>query len=125
MGGISKVCRPLIAWTWIKRLGLGTKESNKRIQNAINDLWMYTDELFTDNSTDLSMEKNKIAPLSSSLKEEWSQMVVNTIKDSEIEVPEDIYYSLKYGKDGFHTEYLGYILAEMQHLPLLYPDATW
>ena len=110
---------------WIKRLGLGTKESNERIQNAINDLWMYTDELFTDNSTDLSMEKNKIAPLSSSLKDEWSQMVVNTLKDSEIEVPEDIYYSLKYGKDGFHTEYLGYILAEMQHLPLLYPDATW
>ena len=34
-------------------------------------------------------------------------------------------YSLKYGKNGFHTEYLGYILAEMQHLPLLYPDATW
>jgi ring-1,2-phenylacetyl-CoA epoxidase subunit PaaC len=110
---------------WIKRLGLGTKESNERIQNAINDLWMYTDELFTDNSTDLSMDKNKIAPLSSSLKDEWSQMVVNTLKDSEIEVPEDIYYSLKYGKDGFHTEYLGYILAEMQHLPLLYPDATW
>ena len=110
---------------WIKRLGLGTQESNKRIQNAINDLWMYTDELFTDNSTDLSMDKNKIAPLSSSLKDEWLQMVNSTLKDSEIEVPEDIYYSLNYGKDGFHTEYLGYILAEMQHLPLLYPDATW
>lgn len=110
---------------WIKRLGLGTKESNERIQNAINDLWMYTDELFKDNSTDLSMDNNKIAPLSSSLKDEWSEMVVNTLKDSEIEVPEDIYYSLNYGKDGFHTEYLGYILAEMQHLPLLYPDASW
>ena len=86
---------------------------------------MYTDELFKDNSTDLLMNENKIAPLSSSLKDEWSEMVVNTLKDSEIEVPEDIYYSLKYGKDGFHTEYLGYILAEMQHLPLLYPDASW
>ena len=51
--------------------------------------------------------------------------MINTLKDSEIEVPEDIHYSLKYGKDGFHTEYLGYILAEMQHLPLLYPDASW
>jgi ring-1,2-phenylacetyl-CoA epoxidase subunit PaaC len=110
---------------WIKRLGLGTKESNERIQNAINDLWMYTDELFKDNSTDLLMNENKIAPLSSSLKDEWSEKVINTLKDSEIEVPEDIHYSLKYGKDGFHTEYLGYILAEMQHLPLLYPDASW
>jgi ring-1,2-phenylacetyl-CoA epoxidase subunit PaaC len=104
---------------------LGTKESNERIQNAINDLWMYTDELFKDNSTDLLMNENKIAPLSSSLKDEWSEKVINTLKDSEIEVPEDIHYSLKYGKDGFHTEYLGYILAEMQHLPLLYPDASW
>ena len=110
---------------WIKRLGLGTKESKERIQNAINDLWMYTDELFKDNSTDLLMNENTIAPLSSSLKDEWSEIVVNTLKDSEIEVPQDIYYSLKYGKDGFHTEYLGYILAEMQHLPLLYPDASW
>ena len=56
---------------------------------------MYTDELFTDNSTDLSMEKNKIAPLSSSLKKEWSEIVVKTLKDSEIEVPKDVFYSLK------------------------------
>ena len=42
-----------------------------------------------------------------------------------IQVPEANLYSLQYGKNGFHTEYLGYILAEMQHLPLLYPDASW
>ena len=52
---------------WIKRLGLGTEESNKRLQNAINELWMYTDELFIDNETDLIMSKNNIGPLSSSL----------------------------------------------------------
>ena len=109
---------------WIKRLGLGTKESNERIQNAINDLWMYTDELFTDNSTDIAIDENNFGPLSSSLKNEWFKIVLNTLKSSEIKIPENIYYSLKYGKDGFHTEYLGYILAEMQHLPL-YPDATW
>ena len=110
---------------WIKRLGLGTTESNERLQNAVNDLWMYTDELFIDNSTDIAMDKNKIAPLSSSLKRDWLEMVESALKFSEIKIPQEIRYSLRYGKDGFHTEYLGFILAEMQHLPLLYPDATW
>ena len=110
---------------WIKRLGLGTTESNERLQNAVNDLWMYTDELFIDNSTDIAMDKNKIAPLSSSLKSDWLGMVESALKFSEIKIPQEIRYSLRYGKDGFHTEYLGFILAEMQHLPLLYPDATW
>tara|TARA_B110000305_G_scaffold37731_1_gene38175 strand:+ start:390 stop:1142 length:753 start_codon:yes stop_codon:yes gene_type:complete len=110
---------------WIKRLGLGTTESNERLQNAVNDLWMYTDELFIDNSTDIAMNKNKIAPLSSNLKSDWLEMVESALKFSEIKIPQEIRYSLRYGKDGFHTEYLGFILAEMQHLPLLYPDATW
>ena len=110
---------------WIKRLGLGTTESNERLQNAVNDLWMYTDELFIDNSTDIAVDKNKIAPLSSNLKSDWLEMVESALKFSEIKIPQEIRYSLRYGKDGFHTEYLGFILAEMQHLPLLYPDATW
>tara|TARA_B110001452_G_scaffold19011_1_gene15407 strand:+ start:661 stop:1413 length:753 start_codon:yes stop_codon:yes gene_type:complete len=110
---------------WIKRLGLGTTESNERLQNAVNDLWMYTDELFIDNSTDIAVNKNKIAPLSSNLKSDWLEMVESALKFSEIKIPQEIRYSLRYGKDGFHTEYLGFILAEMQHLPLLYPDATW
>jgi len=110
---------------WIKRLGLGTTESNERLQNAVNDLWMYTDELFIDNSTDIAMNKNKIAPLSSNLKSDWLEMVESALKFSEIKIPQEIRYSLRYGKDGFHTEHLGFILAEMQHLPLLYPDATW
>ena len=110
---------------WIKRLGLGTTESNERLQNAVNDLWMYTDELFIDNSTDIAMNKNKIAPLSSNLKSDWLEMVESALKFSEIKIPQEIRYSLRYGKEGFHTEYLGFILAEMQHLPLLYPDATW
>jgi ring-1,2-phenylacetyl-CoA epoxidase subunit PaaC len=86
---------------------------------------MYTDELFIDNSTDIAMNKNKIAPLSSNLKSDWLEMVESALKFSEIKIPQEIRYSLRYGKDGFHTEYLGFILAEMQHLPLLYPDATW
>ena len=110
---------------WILRLGLGTDHSNKRLQNAVNELWMYTDELFIDNETDIKMNILNIGPLSSSLKNPWEQLVISTLRSASIEVPEANLYSLQYGKNGFHTEYLGYILAEMQHLPLLYPDASW
>ena len=110
---------------WILRLGLGTDHSNQRLQNAVNELWMYTDELFIDNETDIQMDNLNIGPLSSSLKKPWEQLVMSNLSAASIDIPEANLYSLKYGKNGFHTEYLGYILAEMQHLPLLYPDATW
>ena len=110
---------------WILRLGLGTEESHTKLQNAIDQLWMYTDELFVDNETDIIINQSKIGPLRSSLKEGWKELVLPIFKNASIVVPENHLYSLKYGKNGFHTEYLGYILAEMQHLPLLYPDAIW
>lgn len=110
---------------WMTRLGLGTEESNEKLQAAVDELWMYTDELFTDNETDVFAKENNIGPLSSSLKKDWAELVTPVLENASIKVPENNLFSLKYGKNGFHTEYLGYILAEMQHLPLLYPDAIW
>ena len=107
------------------RLGLGTEESNEKLQAAVDELWMYTDELFIDNETDVFAKENNIGPLSSSLKKDWAELVTPVLENASIKVSENNLFSLKYGKNGFHTEYLGYILAEMQHLPLLYPDAIW
>ena len=47
---------------WILRLGLGTEESHTKLQNAIDELWMYTDELFVDNETDIKINQSKIGP---------------------------------------------------------------
>jgi ring-1,2-phenylacetyl-CoA epoxidase subunit PaaC len=110
---------------WMVRLGQGTEESNDRIQFAIDELWMYTEELFTDNDTDIAIANEGIGPLNNSLKSEWLKQIKNTCEAANINLPEDIHYTLDYGKNGSHTEYLGYLLAEMQHLPLLYPDAKW
>jgi ring-1,2-phenylacetyl-CoA epoxidase subunit PaaC len=110
---------------WIVRLGQGTDESHLRLQTAIDELWMYTEELFTDNNTDIAIAKEGIGPLNKDLKNQWLDIVKNTLNESNIELPEDIHFTLSYGKNGYHTEYLGYLLAEMQHLPLLYPDAKW
>ena len=110
---------------WMLRLGKGTTESNNRLQNAVDELWMYTEELFFDNETDLLMAKENIGPLNKDLKEMWMETTVKTLEESNIIIPENIHYTLQYGKNGYHTEYLGYLLAEMQHLPLLYPEAKW
>jgi len=110
---------------WVVRLGQGTEESHQRIQNAFDELWMYTDELFFDNSTDKEVAEKGIAPLNSSLKAEWKEKVNQVLQDATLKIPEEIHHTLQYGKNGCHTEYFGFLLAEMQHLPLLYPDAKW
>ena len=110
---------------WIIRLGQGTDESNHRLQVAINELWMYIDELFYDNEIDNEMTKEGIGVSNREIKNDWFNMVTDTLNDASLSLPENIPFTLQYGKDGFHTEYMGYLLAEMQHLPLLYPDAKW
>ena len=110
---------------WIIRLGQGTEQSNHRLQVAINELWMYIDELFYDNKIDNEMTKEGIGVSNREIKNDWFNIVTDTLNDAGLSSPENIPYTLQYGKDGFHTEYMGYLLAEMQHLPLLYPDAKW
>ena len=110
---------------WIIRLGQGTEESNHRLQVAINELWMYIDELFYDNEIDNEMTKEGIGVSNREIKNDWFNIVTDALNDAGLSSPENIPYTLQYGKDGFHTEYMGYLLAEMQHLPLLYPDAKW
>ena len=110
---------------WIIRLGQGTEESNHRLQVTINELWMYIDELFYDNEIDNEMTKEGIGISNREIKNDWFNIVRDTLNDAGLSSPENIPYTLQYGKDGFHTEYMGYLLAEMQHLPLLYPDAKW
>ena len=110
---------------WVIRLGQGTEESNHRVQVAINELWMYVDELFYDNDIDNQMTKEGIGVSNHEIKKGWFNIVTDTLNDAGLSSPENIPYTLQFGKDGFHTEYMGYLLAEMQHLPLLYPDAKW
>ncbi len=111
--------------SWVIRLGQGTKESHQRIQSAFEDIWMYTDELFETDDIEKTLEKKKLAVSSSSLKTDWNKKVQEVFSEAGLSVPKSHKYSMGYGKFGVHTEYLGYILAEMQHLNLLYPDAKW
>lgn len=109
---------------WLIRLGDGTGESNTKVQDALEDLWMYTGELFEMDNLDTELLKNGIAVDNSALKSEWDRMVNKTLSKAKLTRPEDAYMATG-GKKGLHTEYLGFILSEMQFLQRAYPNAKW
>lgn len=109
---------------WIIRLGDGTSESHEKIQKSINELWMYTGELYTPDEIDdeavnagFGVDLNKLAP-------QWKENVANVLRQATLEMPADDWMQ-NGGKRGIHSEHIGFILAEMQHIPRTYPDATW
>lgn len=101
---------------WVIRLGDGTEESKRRITDALADLWMFTGEMFTP----APYEEVDV----SSLKEEWLQKVQAIFTEATLEIPKQTWMQSG-GKEGKHTEHLGYLLAEMQYLQRAYPNATW
>jgi len=109
---------------WMVRLGDGTAESRERMQRAIDDLWMYTGEMFEQTEAERSLLSEGILFDAASLREPWLAKVRETLAEATLDQPQDEWMQ-QGGKEGYHTEYLGYILAEMQFLPRAYPDATW
>lgn len=109
---------------WILRFGGGTEVSRAKAQDAIDRLWRYTGELFEPSVADLSLREAGISANLEVVKENWLAKVNEILILSTIRKPEDSVFYGK-GKQGIHSEYLGYILAEMQFLPSRYPDANW
>lgn len=108
----------------IVRLGDGTPESHKRMQDALNALWSYTGELFVADISDETLAEAGVAPHPESLKDKWMAIVSRTLSEATLKIPASTFVH-KGGKRGIHTEHLGYILAEMQFLQRAYPGATW
>ena len=109
---------------WIKRLGDGTDESHQRMQNAINDLWTYTDELFHQTDADKAMVEQGIGVDVSKLKSTYYEHVKDVLEEATIEIPDNPYFQ-KGGKQGIHTEHLGYLLNDMQFMQRNYPNMEW
>ena len=109
---------------WIKRLGDGTDESHERIQTAINDLWTYTDELFHQTEADKAMVEEGVGVDVTKLKDAYYEEVKTVLETATIEVPESKYFQ-KGGKQGIHTEHMGYLLADLQYMQRTYPNMEW
>lgn len=110
---------------WMYRLGDGTEESHNRTQTALDELWMFTGELFEMDKVDEVLIMDGIAVDLNALKSEWNERVGETIVTSTLKRPTDDGYMQTGSRKGIHSEYLGFILSEMQYLPRAYPDAKW
>lgn len=109
---------------WMIRLGDGTETSHRKIQAALDDLWMYTGEMFAMDDVDDAMVAAGIGVDLVALKSRWDERVDEVLTEATVKRPEDGWMQTG-GKAGRHTEHLGYLLAEMQFLQRAYPGAKW
>ena len=116
-----------IRWSseWVIRLGDGTEESHKKILKAIDDLWMFTGELFKPALYETEVVEDGFGVDVANLKDGWMQKVKNVFGDTTLPFPNENVWMQSGGKEGMHTEHLGYILADMQFLQRAYPDCEW
>lgn len=109
---------------WVIRLGDGTEESQYRIKNAVNELWPYTGELFVPADFEIKLLNENIAADLARLKIKWEEKLAAVFNEAYLDVPENIYMQTG-GKYGNHSEYMGYILAELQYMQKTYPNMSW
>lgn len=110
---------------WMVRLGDGTDVSHEKMQDALNLLWQYTGELFEKTEADEILIADGVVPDLEELKEGWDKIVGDVLKEATLEIPDTKGFMATGSRRGEHTEFLGYILAEMQYLPRSMPEAKW
>lgn len=112
------------AGQWIARLGDGTEESRSRLLAALEDLWPYAREAFIGDEVDAAASAAGITPEPASLEAGWRDRLAPWLAQAGVELPEDGFTHTG-GRQGRHTEHLGYLLAELQFLQRAYPGASW
>lgn len=109
---------------WIIRLGDGTEESKERMQTGLNEMWMYSGELFDMDEIDNLLVEEGIAVDLESIKKKFEHHVEQILTEATLTIPENTWMQSG-GKQGRHSEHLGYILAEMQYVQRAYPGCEW
>ena len=110
---------------WVIRLGDGTAESHTRMEKALEELWKFTGELFTPSAYEQQLAATVIGTDFATLRQKWEERVREVFDEASILYPEKRSGMQTGGKEGRHTEQLGYILAEMQFLQRAYPGCEW
>ena len=109
---------------WIIRLGDGTTESHGRTQKAFDELWAYTAELFEISNEEQQLIDAGIAVDRAALKATWMSDMQAVLTEATIELPAQD-WAIGGGREGQHTEHLGFLLAELQFLQRAYPGQQW
>jgi ring-1,2-phenylacetyl-CoA epoxidase subunit PaaC len=109
---------------WLVRFGDGTDESHRRAQAALDRLWPYTNEFWSADDVERSAAQAGFGVVVADLKPTWDAIVDATLSQATLARPKDSSF-VSTGKLGVHSEFLGYLLAEMQTLARQHPGAQW
>lgn len=109
---------------WVLRLGDGTEESHRRMQAGLDAEWPYAEELFDGSHVDPELLEQGVAVDPATLRAPWLERVSAVVHEATLTLPE-VRPAVTGGRRGVHTEQMGYLLAEMQHLARSHPGAAW
>lgn len=109
---------------WMLRLGDGTQVSHQKLQTALDEMWMYHGELVTPNAVDRAMAEAGVGVDLEKIKPLFNEKIEEVLAQATLIKPSGAWMQSG-GKDGKHSEHLGYILAEMQFLQRAYPGLEW
>lgn len=112
------------ASTWVKVFANGTEESREKLLKALENLWEYTGGLFDHSEGEEDLVKLNLVPSASEVREAWLAQVRQDFEMFGLPVPENTFMQ-KGSRKGYHTEYFGYILCELQYMQRAYPGCTW
>jgi len=109
---------------WVVRLGDGSAESTRRMQDALQQLWPYVNELFAADAVDAAAEASGLGSAWSSLKPDWDAAMDEVLAEARLARPKDTPHVYA-GVRGVHSEHMGHLLSTMQHLQRAYPGGVW
>lgn len=111
---------------WVVRLGDGTDLSAQKMQAGLEVAWPLVDELFTGHPVEASL--HGVAVDVSALRAEVDVVLDTVLATAGLDRPAAAPLAAvggRTGRDGLHTEAMGYLLAELQSVARAHPDATW
>ena len=109
---------------WVVRLADGTAESRRRIDAALADLWRFGAELFESDAVDTAAHAAGLGPRFADLREPWLAEITAVFDEAGLAIPAESGFRST-GTRGVHSEHMGFILAEMQHLQRSFPGGVW
>lgn len=122
-----KEARYHLRWSseWMIRLGDGTEESHARMQKAVDDVLPFVGELFLLSDYQQAAVDATWVPDPRLLQPVWQQQVMEVLNEASLTVDLENAHVQKGGKQGLHTEHMGYILNDLQYMQRTYPGLVW
>ena len=93
-------------------------------QDALDRLWRYTPELFEADAVDEAAAASGLGPRWADLREDWHAAMQALLDEAGVRAPATGSH-VTTGRRGVHSEHMGRLLAEMQHLQRAYPGGAW